>query len=534
MRNRLFRRVARFHDDRRGAIAVIFALALLPTLGLVGAVIDYGTASAKKAKLQRAIDGVALALIPRGLELSDEELRREGKEVFARLMPDVDPERLRVEIDGERIELTVIADDDHTTHFRHFLGMGTVTVGASAKARVANTTYEIALVVDNSTSMADMAGGRSKMDAAKEAANGLVDAIFAAPGMASRTQIAVVPYTSSVRVGAEYQTATWVDSQGVSPIHWENIDRPTGATSRFALFDWLGEPWGGCFESRPDGLALTDEAPSAARPTSLFVPMFAPDEPGNKGLIRWSNPVVLNSYLNDDGQGACASVPSGWNATQKLGCKYRINRDANKIAFPSPWAGYRGGPNFMCNAVKMLRLSDTASTVRTKVGEMTALGDTSIFEGIAWGWRALSPNAPLADGRAYDRAGNRKVIILLSDGNNNWLHLDNPNRSLYAPMGFWKNDRLAAGLDDQTEANELLDAKTTEVCGNAKAAGVVIYTVGFKLPGQTLPQSWSDLITNCASDVDGKRQAFIAENGDALIAIFQEIARNILKPRISS
>jgi hypothetical protein len=49
-----------------------------------------------------------------------------------------------------------------------------------------------------------------------------------------------------------------------------------------------------------------------------------------------------------------------------------------------------------------------------------------------------------------------------------------------------------------------------------------------------LPQSWSDLITNCASDVDGKRQAFIAENGDALIAIFQEIARNILKPRISS
>lgn len=527
--------LGRFGRDQRGGVVVILALSLLPMIGLTGAAVDYSLASARKAKLQAAVDAVAIALAPMTLDSSDDQLLSQARKVFVSVMPDADPTLLRITVSGNRTELTAEASSDYDPRFGSFFGKAKIPVDAKAMSRVSDTTYEIALVLDNSTSMANMAGGRSKVDAAKEAASGLVDTVFATPAMASRTKIAVVPYTSSVHVGAEYRTAPWVDAQGWSKIHWENVTKPAGIASRFELFDGLNEPWGGCFESRPDGMAFTDEAPSSARPDSLFVPMFAPDEPGDKLATAYGAETVRNSYLNDDGEGACAAtpLPAEWTPRQQLGCKYNINKDPAKISVPTHW-GIRGGPNFMCNAVKLLRMSSSSSTIRAKLQEMRAVGDTSIFEGIAWGWRTLSPSAPFSDGRAYGRPENRKVIILLSDGNNNWLQQNNTNRSLYSPMGFWTNDRLTTGLVDQASANTLLDTRTKDVCQNAKTAGVLIYTVGIKLPGQTLPASWSDLITGCASDVDGRRQAYIAENGDEVIAIFQEIARNILKPRLAS
>jgi hypothetical protein len=122
---------------------------------------------------------------------------------------------------------------------------------------------------------------------------------------------------------------------------------------------------------------------------------------------------------------------------------------------------------------------------------------------------------------------------LLSDGNNNWLQLSNPNKSLYAPMGFYINNRLDTGISNQSDANDMLNAKTKQVCENAKQKGVLIYTVGIKLQGGSLPASWSDLITKCASTIDGTVQSFIATNGDQLVNVFKEIASRVTKLRIA-
>jgi hypothetical protein len=377
----------------------------------------------------------------------------------------------------------------------------------------------------------------------------LVDAMFDAPGTASKTKISVVPYTSAVNVGAEHKDALWVDTDGQSSIHWENVTKPTGATSRFTLFDWVNEPWGGCFETRPNGLGLTDAAPTGG--DSLFVPMFAPDEPGTKATPgnnlskSWgsSSYSAFNSYLDDDDQGGlnCNAMPSGtsstdWTNIQKRGCKYKINGASNKKnLFTNSW-GIKTGPNFMCNAVKLLRMSTNRTTIKNKIAELKALGDTSIFEGIAWSWRALSPNAPFADGRPYkgNTPENKKIIILLSDGNNNWLQLSNPNKSLVAPMGFYINNRLEVGISTQSAANEMLNAKTKQVCENAKQEGVLIYTVGIMLPGNSLPADWSDLIKKCASTVDGNVQSFIATNGAELVSVFKDIASRVTRLRIAS
>ena len=62
MRN-LIRLIGRFRSDRRGNIAVIFTLALLPILSAVGSAIDYTVATRMKAKLQSAADAASIASI---------------------------------------------------------------------------------------------------------------------------------------------------------------------------------------------------------------------------------------------------------------------------------------------------------------------------------------------------------------------------------------------------------------------------------------------------------------------------------------
>ena len=53
----------RFRRDRRGNIAVIFTLALLPILSSIGCVVDYSRATQLKSKLQAAIDAASVGSI---------------------------------------------------------------------------------------------------------------------------------------------------------------------------------------------------------------------------------------------------------------------------------------------------------------------------------------------------------------------------------------------------------------------------------------------------------------------------------------
>jgi Flp pilus assembly protein TadG len=59
----LRRALLAFRRDRRGNVAVIFAIALLPLLAFVGVAIDYSMASRARAKLQAAADAASVAAL---------------------------------------------------------------------------------------------------------------------------------------------------------------------------------------------------------------------------------------------------------------------------------------------------------------------------------------------------------------------------------------------------------------------------------------------------------------------------------------
>src|SRR5262245_63479337 len=70
--------------DRRGNVAIIFALAAFPLLGFVGVAIDYSRANAAKVKLQAAMDsaGLMLAKDPTLASMSDDARDTKAKAYF--------------------------------------------------------------------------------------------------------------------------------------------------------------------------------------------------------------------------------------------------------------------------------------------------------------------------------------------------------------------------------------------------------------------------------------------------------------------
>ena len=58
-----FEQLKRFRRDRRGNIAVIFAIACVPLISAVGCAVDYTRATQLRSKLQAAIDAASVASI---------------------------------------------------------------------------------------------------------------------------------------------------------------------------------------------------------------------------------------------------------------------------------------------------------------------------------------------------------------------------------------------------------------------------------------------------------------------------------------
>jgi len=253
-------------------------------------------------------------------------------------------------------------------------------------------------------------------------------------------------------------------------------------------------------------------APSAGTAATLFTPYFAPDEPDRGGTYG-------NSYLND-GQSRGAS----WQVRQGGVAKYSGSPDTSSGM----------GPNWGCTLQTMQRLTTSFSALKTAVNAMTANGDTNIPMGLMWGWHTLSPNAPLADGVAYLTPKHKKIVILMTDGQNQMTDSGNSDQSYYSGAGYaWQGRVLQAsgtpinGNSTQTERSAALDDRLSKVCTAMKAADkdIEIYTMRVEVVGGT-----STVLQDCASGAD---HYFDVTDSAQLDAVFQQIAGAIAALHLS-
>jgi hypothetical protein len=418
--------------------------------------------------------------------------------------------------------------------------------------------------------MNNSTNGQSKIQALKTAANSFVGTLFAkAP---NNVKMSVVPFAGGVVAvdPSASRNQSWIDTQGNNSQHWVAFGGKTAATnagfrSRFDLYSNLKTrnaalDWRGCFEEPIYPYNVNADTLSSTDSESLLVPYLAPDEPS-------SSYYYSNSYISDSGpsssylsNNACATLSSSaasalpdWSKLTNV-CKYKTTSSVSGNFGPSSFFG----PNQFCpdnGTQTLLQMSATQSTITSKITQLVANGNTALHTGFMWGWRSIAPGLPFSAGRAYNTANNRKIMVFMTDGFNNWgTQTRTVVGSDYEALGYYtnngaKNLRLSNGVsgdgvDYQSQltaasgasssylstSRKALDNLTLEACANAKAAGIEVFTIGFSIPTDPIDQQGLTLLQSCATN---SSHYFAATNADQLNAAFTSIGLGLGKLRLS-
>ncbi|MGZ8406757.1 MAG: pilus assembly protein TadG-related protein, partial [Caulobacteraceae bacterium] len=423
--------LGRLGRDRRGNVAMMFALAIIPLVLIIGMAIDLGNAMRVRLALQDATDSAVLAVARDGLRLTDAEIPTHAVDYLnaSYKYATVPYTITKLTFDRATVTAELNVSAKSPTTFMAIFGFNNIPVSTHAISK--GLGFEIALVLDTSGSMSEVAGTTTKIVALKAATKSLFDTLFAKASVTDRFTISIVPFAASVNAGSGNSGASWLDSAGASPIHFE--DFVNSSKTRAALFTTLKTPWKGCVMTRAAPYDVTDDVPSNG--ATKFVPWFAPDEPDGdnykdkgSGKYNYREGTYSNNYIDDEG-GGCTGTDTTVKATDavKQGrvCKY---------TGATPAAGK--GPNYLCDSTAITPLTNSRSTLDTAVNNLSPAGNTNIFEGLMWGWRSLSSTEPFTQGKAYGAPNNRKVIILMTDGQNNYSGASNYNLSQYFSYGF--------------------------------------------------------------------------------------------------
>src|SRR5216117_338129 len=84
----------RFLRDRRGGVAPMFALAIVPVIGFIGASVDYSRANSIKASMQAALDATALAMAKLAPTLTQSQLQTQTNAYFQAMFSHADAKNL--------------------------------------------------------------------------------------------------------------------------------------------------------------------------------------------------------------------------------------------------------------------------------------------------------------------------------------------------------------------------------------------------------------------------------------------------------
>ena len=171
-------------------------------------------------------------------------------------------------------------------------------------------------------------------------------------------------------------------------------------------------------------------------------------------------------------------------------------------------------------------LSSNKTTIRANIDTLRAAGSTGGHIGVGWGWYAISPNFSSlfgsSAGGAYNTADTLKAVVIMTDGEYNSGYC-NGVISADSTRGSGSNTlHINCNASNGHPFNQSL-----AMCTAMKAAGVIVYTVGFQVVND---QRARDLINGCATSAG---HVYMADSGASLRTAFAAIGRDISQLRIS-
>lgn len=522
-----FGKIRSWARNERGATAIVFALAIAVLAPLSLGVLDVYVASEQRGKLQDALDAAAL-YAARSAAQTDADIDAIGDKALAANLMLISGATLQVS-DFRLSGSKVVADA--AVQLSHFspVGWDAGPVSVNAEVQRSMDRLEIALVLDNTWSM-----NGTKIATLRTEAQNLVDKLAAAALRSTEPnpiKIALVPFSNTVRVLdttsiATYDATThtgatvpsWIDARGraqrLASANYEITD--TANADRFQMMKAMGvNNWAGCVETRRQPFDVQEDAPGTDVKT-LFTPYFWPDEPDS--LSKNS----ANDYRTD------VTGSSDLKTRERYFGKYASGtaRNVGTPTFTYLGSTFARGPNAGCTLQPLKRLTTDTESIKTAIAAMAPIAETNIPLGLMWGWHTLTPNAPFADGQAYDTLHLRKIVILMTDGDNTFYDSNNFNDSAYGGMGYiWQGFLGLTGVSSASQRTTAMNNRLTQLCTNMKAKKIEIYTIRVEVTTGS-----STLLSGCASSPD---KFYDVTDVSKLGAAFDAIAGAITNLRIS-
>ncbi|MFM9890925.1 MAG: pilus assembly protein TadG-related protein [Rickettsiales bacterium] len=305
-----------FCDNRDGSVMLIVVLSILAVVGAVGVSVDVARAQMVQAKLQNAVDAAGLAA---GATLSTNDLTTVAtKYVNANfkqgtLGATLGPVTANLSSDNQIVTVTAYADVPRT--IMAIFGNSQVRVDASSEITRSNAGMELALVLDITGSMWTNNNHIKLRDAATQ----LIDILYGPNDTNDNLWVSVVPFVTSVNIGSQSKATSWLR---------DNYTVATNDTGRYpASYPVATYPkWKGCIEERTGGLDVTDDAPDAATPGTLWNMFYWPSTgvPATTTMAFSANPlagqsITLNGvqwkFVTSGASGAQTNIKANLNAT---------------------------------------------------------------------------------------------------------------------------------------------------------------------------------------------------------------------------
>jgi Flp pilus assembly protein TadG len=551
-----------FRNNQLGSVTQMFAVAAFPMVIAAGAAIDTVRIGREQVAFNAAVDSAVLAVAAddraslAGLSTSQQASRIAELELFAKKYLNEnytaqfgDNTDISVDIDITGSAIDLYASHDFPTTIMKLTGVEQVNLNSHAQVMKAMRPIEIALVMDTTGSMSS--GG--KIAGAKTAAHTLLTTLYAGSASAvpqsEYIRVALVPFAGAVRLSktAYDYSASWIDTTGVNPLSKLNYNATTG-WDNYTTWGKLKSSssafmsWNGCVEARNRGTAaagtdynVNDAAPTLGTPATLFPAYFNPDAAGSSyGYDYIGTSGTPNEYTS------LTTTQKNDNSTAGLLYKQENqNKYLNRVI--STEASGADGPWSNCAATPVIPMTYKRANVEAGIDAMTADGPTLIAEGLAWGWRVLSPSAPFTkvEGTGtipadtistYGHPRWQKIMVLMTDGDNDLSSGSYAvNGTTYSAYGRSKespltNNRFGSTTDSAIMG--ILDNAMLEVCAKIKAQGIQLYVTSF---GTGVSSTTRTRLQTCATDA-----AHYQHNTSSaeLAAFFNHIGEDVLNKSI--
>jgi Flp pilus assembly protein TadG len=350
----------RFCKDRRGGVAPIFAIAVIPVFGLVGAAVDYSRANSIRAGMQSAIDATSLAMAKLAPTLTENELKTKSDAYFRAMFNHPEAKNLVITPSYSTAggsQLTIAVSGSMDTAFMKIMGFSSLNIGSTSTVKWGMNRLRVALALDNTGSM----NSAGKIGALKTATKSLLTQLKNAASQNGDVYVSIIPFSRDVNVSAiGDHSSDWIrfKKTGDDTDSWNDNN---GTCS-----DYSG----------------------------------------------WSQPKDRATCKDKDGKWKAANHNT-WN-----GCVMDRDQD-HDVTNNKPNGQPKLFPAQQYDAcpVPLIGLTYDWTALNTKVDSMVANGNTNQAIGLAWAWQSLTEE-PFTIPTKDSNYQYSEVIILMSDGLN--------------------------------------------------------------------------------------------------------------------